>query len=175
MGNFGSNVIEHPGSSKSFTHQRARRSNIAADKHWSFCRFLHLALDSCETFADSADKNLQLGHGAAAHSTLRYAEEAFEEAQHYFHELNQDDGKKRSRVRAQRLRATPRRTMGEVNVERILDANNATATGRSVTAAAQGWNSLVRMIGLEPTLGFPNQNLNLARLPVSPHPHRYVF
>ena len=65
-----------------------------ADKHWSFCRFLHLALDSCETFADSADKNLQLGHGAAAHSTLRYAEEAFEEAQHYFHELNQDDGKK---------------------------------------------------------------------------------
>jgi hypothetical protein len=94
MGNFGSNVIEHPGSDRSFTHQRARRTKINADKHWSFYRFLHLALDSCETFADSADKKLQLGHGAAAHSTLRYAEEAFEEAQHYFHELNWQDGKK---------------------------------------------------------------------------------
>lgn len=27
------------------------------------------------------------------------------------------------------------------------------------------------MIGVEPTLPFGNQNLNLARLPISPHPH----
>jgi hypothetical protein len=30
---------------------------------------------------------------------------------------------------------------------------------------------LVRMKGLEPSLPCGNQNLNLARLPVSPHPH----
>ena len=30
---------------------------------------------------------------------------------------------------------------------------------------------MVRMKGLEPSLPFGNQNLNLARLPVSPHPH----
>jgi hypothetical protein len=33
--------------------------------------------------------------------------------------------------------------------------------------------SLVRMIGLEPTLPRGNRNLNPARLPISPHPQTY--
>jgi hypothetical protein len=94
MGTFGSNVIEHPGSDRKFTHQRRRTPSITIDRHWSLCRFLYLALDSCDTFATSADRSLQIGNGRAAHSTLGYAEEAFEEAQQYFVELNREEGKK---------------------------------------------------------------------------------
>ena len=94
MGNFGSNVIEHPGSDRRFTLQRGRRTANTTDKHWSNCRFLYLALDSCEAFADAADRILQAGNGAASHSALGYAEEAFEEAQYYFLELSCESGKK---------------------------------------------------------------------------------
>src|SRR5947209_19051828 len=43
----------------------------------------------------------------------------------------------------------------------------------SIGAAAAIGYSMVRAIGLEPTLPCGNWNLNPARLPVSPHPHRW--
>lgn len=40
-----------------------------------------------------------------------------------------------------------------------------------VALACKGFKSM-RVIGLEPTRVLPHQNLNLARLPISPHPRR---
>jgi hypothetical protein len=84
MGNFSVQVI-----GSSFVPRIGRRKvdEVDSDKY----RFLHLAVDSCGSFADSADASLRSGDRAHAASAFRYAEEAFSEAQEYLTAIERED------------------------------------------------------------------------------------
>ena len=54
-------------------------------------RSLLLALETCETIAESAQKSLHVGDATAARCAFRQAEATFEEAREYLQQVGRDD------------------------------------------------------------------------------------
>ena len=94
MNRFASSTFELSASSPTMAHKKGGSVRTAADVQFRRHRVLHLALETCETIAESADRSLQVGNYTAARCAFKQAEASFEEAQGYLREVSREDWRK---------------------------------------------------------------------------------